>query len=172
MRRSVKTLVRKLLLEHRVTSPPVPVEEIARLLGAHVTYAPFEGDLSGMVYREKSRVVIGVNSLHHSNRQRFTIAHEIGHMLLHPGKEIHIDRTFYVNLRDDLSTKAVDPQEIQANQFAAELLMPENLLLADLAGRVIDFESDESLRKLALRYRVSPQALTLRLTNLGFVVTE
>ncbi len=165
IRRTEATVLR-LLQEQRVHKPPVPVETIARRLGAEVRYSPFEGDISGGVFRDESRVTIGVNSLDHPNRQRFTVAHEIGHMLLHKGKEVHIDRTFRINLRDDASSQAVDPEEIEANRFAAELLMPEAMLVRDLHGQGIDLESEEDLRRLAARYRVSVQALTFRLMNL------
>lgn len=164
--RRIEARVLTLLQEHNVRKPPVPVEVIARGLGAEIRYSPFEGDISGMVYRDKERTVIGVNSLHHPNRQRFTIAHEVGHMLLHKGTEVHVDKTFRVNLRDDLSSQAVDREEIEANSFAAELLMPKHMLLHDLRGREIDFENEEDIRQLASKYRVSPQSLTFRLINL------
>jgi Zn-dependent peptidase ImmA (M78 family) len=167
--RKIEERVHKILQEYKVQRPPVPVEAIARRLGAEIRYSPFEGDISGMVYRDKDRTVIGVNSLHHMNRQRFTIAHEIGHMLLHEGTEVHVDKTFRVNLRDDLSSQAVDREEMEANGFAAELLMPRHMLLEDLKGREIDFENEENIRRLASKYRVSPQAVTFRLMNLGVV---
>jgi Zn-dependent peptidase ImmA (M78 family) len=163
----IETLVRNLLKDHKVSRPPVPVETLATKLGAKVRYSPFDGDISGMVYRDEDRVIIGVNSLHHTNRQRFTIAHEIGHMLLHKGIEVHVDRAYRVNLRNDISSSAVDREEIEANRFAAKLLMPEHMLIADLKGQEIDFEDERKLEKLARRYSVSIQALTFRLTNLG-----
>jgi Zn-dependent peptidase ImmA (M78 family) len=163
----IETLVRNLLKDYKVNKPPVPVETLATRLGAKVRYSPFDGDISGMVYRDEDRVIIGVNSLHHTNRQRFTIAHEIGHMLLHKGIEVHVDRSYRINLRNDISSSAVDREEIEANRFAAKLLMPEDLLIADLKGQEIDFEEERRLEKLARRYRVSIQALTFRLTNLG-----
>jgi Zn-dependent peptidase ImmA (M78 family) len=162
----VETIVRKLLRELEIEKPPIPVEAIARSLGAKIRYSPFEGDISGMVFRDKDQTVIGVNSLHHPNRQRFTIAHEIGHFLLHKGTEIHVDRTFRVNLRNDVSSQAVDPDEIEANRFAAQLLMPEHFLGRDLKGQEIDIEKEDDLKLLASKYRVSLQALTFRLTNL------
>jgi len=163
----IETLVRKLLKDHKVNRPPVPVETLATRLGAKVRYSPFDGDISGMVYRDEDRIIIGVNSLHHTNRQRFTIAHEIGHMLLHKGIEVHVDRAYRVNLRNDMSSSAVDREEIEANRFAAKLLMPEHMLIADLKGQEIDFEDERRLERLARRYSVSIQAFTFRLTNLG-----
>lgn len=153
------------LKNHRVEKPPVPVEEIARALGARVRYSPFEGELAGMLIRGDDQIIIGVNSLHHSNRQRFTIAHECGHLLLHKG-EVHIDRSFRINRRGAVSSLAIDPEEIDANRFAAELLMPYDMLLADLPDRNIDVENEDELKPLARKYQVSLQAMTQRITNM------
>ena len=156
----------QILLKNRIKEPPVPVDRIAESLGAHVRYSPFEGELAGMLVRAKGQVIIGVNSLHHTNRQRFTIAHECGHFLLHKGEEIHIDRTFRINKRNEVSSLAVDPDEIEANRFAAELLMPFDMIMADLRERDIDAENEQDIKQLAQRYQVSLQAMTHRITNL------
>ena len=144
---------------------PTPVESIAELLGASVRYSPFEGELAGVLARGDGMTVIGVNSAHHSNRQRFTIAHECGHLLLHKG-DAYVDKNFWVNRRDDVSSLATDPQEIEANRFAAELLMPYDLVVADLSAHNIDFESEDTIRLLAKRYGVSVQAMTHRISNI------
>ena len=167
--RRAEATARRLIKEYGIEKPPVPVESLAERQGAQISYSPFEGDLSGMVFRDDAKVIIGVNSLHHPNRQRFTIAHELGHMLLHTGQEIHVDRTYRVNLRDDLSSQAVSPEEIEANTFAATLLMPEEMLIEDLRGQEIDFENEDQLRTLAAKYEVSLQAFNLRLINLGLI---
>ena len=59
-----------------------------------------------LVRSDDNEAVIGVNSAHHINRQRFTIAHELGHFCLHKGKDVHIDRSFRVNRRDKRSAQA------------------------------------------------------------------
>lgn len=159
----------QLLKDCHITRPPVRVEMIARQIGASIHYEPFEGDISGMVYRNKDRVIIGVNSLHHPNRQRFTIAHEIGHVLLHKGTEVHVDRSYRVNLRNKVSSQAVDKDEIEANRFAAALLMPEHMLVDDLKGIEIDFESEDDLAELAAKYEVSLKAMAIRLSNIGLI---
>src|SRR3712207_1001226 len=90
----------ELLEEARVYKPPVPVERLARLRGVQVRYEPLEGDLSGMLFREGNRAIIGVNALHPKARQRFTIAHELGHLELHELTGIHLDRRFPARRRD------------------------------------------------------------------------
>lgn len=162
----IRDLVRDLLNKSNIISPPVPVDHIATILGSEIRYSPFDGNLSGMIFRGEDRIVIGVNSIHHPNRQRFTIAHEIGHLWLHKGKEIYIDRSFRVNLRDDVSSQGIDREEMEANRFAAELLMPYDMLMTDLEGQEIDMEDAKDVEILAERYKVSIQAMTFRLTNL------
>ena len=165
--KELRPLATALIKKCDISSPPVPMDVIAKALGATLRFAPFDGELAGMLVRDEDndRVVIGVNSLHHIHRQRFTIAHECGHLRLHQGKQVHIDRTFRVNRRDDTSSQAIDPEEIEANRFAAELLMPLKMVIKDLTERDLDIEDESELKVLADRYRVSLQALTFRITN-------
>src|ERR1700759_201695 len=92
-RKHIRTLVEQLLSSHRIKSASIPVEKIATKLGAEVQLAPASDDLSGFLLRDtqNNRVIIGVNSCHHANRQRFTIAHELGHLLLHGGSNLYLD---------------------------------------------------------------------------------
>lgn len=162
---TVRQEVTRILKKQRIRNPPIPVEEIANALGARVRYSPYEGELAGMLVRGDGQIVIGVNSIHHPNRQRFTIAHECGHLVLHKG-DVHIDRSFRINRRDEVSSQAVDPDEIEANRFAAELLIPYGMITADLVKCYIDVENEAEIRQLAQKYQVSVQAMTHRITNL------
>ncbi|MGH7751081.1 MAG: ImmA/IrrE family metallo-endopeptidase, partial [Candidatus Dormibacteria bacterium] len=65
-------------------SAPINVEYIAQRLNATVRYAKLGADLSGMLIRDGDRTIISVARSHAKVRQRFTIAHELGHLLLHP----------------------------------------------------------------------------------------
>lgn len=161
-----------LLEQAGVLGPPVPVEQLARMCGAMVRYVPFEGEISGMLYHEDGQSIIGVNALHSPTRQRFTIAHELGHLELHQQERFHLDRNFRTLHRDQHSAEASDTNEMEANDFAATLLMPAAWLERELVGRTIDYEQDEELRSLADRYRVSLQAMIFRLVNLGVLPAE
>ena len=174
--RELGLYAKKLIEDCGISTPPVPVDVIAKSLGARLRYAPFDGELAGMLVRDEGAgtVMIGVNSLHHLHRQRFTIAHECGHFVLHKGKRVHIDHAFRVNCRgatrvnprNNLSFRAMDPEEIEANRFAAELLMPFDMIIDDLTARDLDIEDESELKVLADRYQVSVQALTFRITNI------
>src|SRR5216684_8249525 len=115
---------KKILERLKITQPPVPVDKVARHLGAQIRFSPFSGDISGMIYIKDNVPIIGVNSLQHPNRQRFTIAHECGHLVLHRDlitTEVHVDKEFasVVLNRDSRSALGTNDIEIQANGFAA-----------------------------------------------------
>jgi len=152
-----------------VKTPPVPVERIAKQLGVIVQYAPFDEELSGMAFLKEGVAIIGINSNHHPNRQRYTLAHELAHIYLHrPHLEagVHVDQSSVNSLRRDLvSAEGTDPLEREANAFAAELLMPTKLLAGALDDRMLDLD-DDRLLALAKRFKVSLMALQYRLQRI------
>src|SRR5260221_1002978 len=160
-RREIETKVSALLQKNRITKAPIDVEKMAAALGVAVRRTPTDDDISGFLLRQPDgQAIIGVNTLHHPNRQRFTIAHEIGHFLLHEHGELHVDRAV-VKLRDRASSKGEVPEEVEANGFAAELLMPGAILRDDLARSTFtDLSDDRRMQQLAKRYQVSVQAMT------------
>ncbi|MGA2704149.1 MAG: ImmA/IrrE family metallo-endopeptidase [Isosphaeraceae bacterium] len=161
---------RQLLVRLGIQSAPTPVEKIAKALGAQVRFSPFDSELSGMVYIKDGVPIIGVNSLHHPNRQRFTIAHELGHLELHRQmitSNVHVDKNFPALMRDPKSATGTEQIEIEANQFAAELLMPIALIEQALAGKQFDIDDDGPIEELAKKFRVSKQALEYRIRNRG-----
>jgi len=148
----------------KVNQAPVPILAIAKMMGVTVKVGPLPDDLSGFLLHEDGETVLGVNSLHPKRRQRFTIAHELGHFALHP-KSNFVDHTV-LYLRNATSSQATDVKEMEANQFAAELLMPTKFIKATLRDESVDLEDDEKIEALADRFQVSTQALTYRLLNL------
>ncbi len=164
---------RQILTEMPVRSAPVPVERIVKVRGIVLQYAPLGDDLSGMAFIKDGVRIIGVNALHHPNRQRFTIAHELAHHELHPeelSKAVHVDKSFRVMMRDDVAAQGIDQFEIEANAFAAELLMPHDFLKEVVDAEGLDLDDDERLEALARKFRVSTSALRYRLGGLGRVL--
>lgn len=171
-RKHIRSLIGQLLEAHGIEVAPVPVEVIAPALGIRVQYEPAEDELSGFLLRDLShqKAIIGVNDRHAKNRQRFTIAHELGHYLLHKQETLHVDRRFQIQLRDNNSSKGESEEEKEANLFAAELLMPMHFIHKDLeAIEALDLEDDSLIFGLAQKYEVSTQAMTFRLAYLGYV---
>ncbi|MDO8308937.1 MAG: ImmA/IrrE family metallo-endopeptidase [Actinomycetota bacterium] len=166
--RSAEEAAEELLAKHGFEALPVDVEQLVQLEGAQLVRENLDRSISGMLIREESVVLLAVNSGNHPRRQRFTIAHELGHLLLHPGRQHTVDSTVRVNFRDDVSSRATDSEEIEANAFAAALLMPAVQVRASLQrfqsatgnpGRVVS--------ELAEQFGVSAEAMGYRLINLG-----
>lgn len=159
----------QLLKDAGINELPIPVEELAIGLGADITYEAYDGEVSGMlVRRDDGAAVIGVNSTHAITRQRFSVAHEIAHLVMHPGKPMFIDRFVRVNWRDGSSNR----DEIEANAFAAELLMPRDLVAREINKAIAKHQmvTPQNLaRQLAKVFQVSPEAMSYRLENLGVV---
>jgi Zn-dependent peptidase ImmA (M78 family) len=107
--------------------------------------------------------------MHAPTRRRFTIAHELGHFLLHRNEELHVDERFPIGFRSELSSKALDAAEIEANQFAAELLMPSTLLIDHVRSLSSIGDAETAVSQLAHLYEVSEQAMTIRLSALGLL---
>ena len=162
-----KELATGLLQTLNIRSAPVPVDKIAKALGVQLKFSPLDDELSGMIFIKDGTPIIGVNALHHSNRQRFTIAHEIGHLVMHRNileNEVHVDKQFKILMRDGLAATGTDIIEIQANQFAAELLLP-SFLLDTLLSREFDIDDEGPLDSLAKKFKVSKQMLEYRIRS-------
>ena len=162
--REIRALAWHCLNQIGCVAPKVPVDAVAKRLGATVLSSPYDGDdLAGMLIFRGGKPVIAVNSNNHQNRQRFTIAHECGHLLLGHSEGAHVDESFAIN-RNEKSSDGTDCKEVEANQFAAELLMPLRFLLRDLDE--IDFEDDDSIKLLADAYGVSVAAMSFRIAKI------
>ncbi len=174
-RKMIRERALELLERFGVEQAPVPVDDLARRLGAKVVKQDAPDELSGFVLREPTKgvAIIGVNARHHPNRRRFTVGHELGHFLLHEGERLHIDRQwtgYQVKLRSEQSSAGTNVDEVEANLFAAELLMPISFLNTDLAKFArLTLTTEEKIERLANKYEVSQQALTVRLTSLGYI---
>jgi Zn-dependent peptidase ImmA (M78 family) len=159
-----------LLAEAERSSLPIDVETIARTAGATLAFEPFDGDVSGFLVRNEGQTVIGVNSAHPQTRQRFTIAHESGHLKLHEGHLI-VDKLVRVNMRRAASLPT-DKEEVSANKFAAQLLMPSEQLRREFKRALPKrgpVSADVLVAQLAKTFAVSPQAMTYRLKELNLL---
>ncbi len=176
MARSTKAAqeARRVLEEAGIDTPPVDPELVAKHLGVQVKFEPLN-EISGLTFHGDKGNRIIVNDSHPPNRRRFTLAHEIGHFLLHQGRQLVVDSSVRVSRRDDLSSLATDSQEIEANTFAANLLMPRNFVLDALREILSDdenIEAETAIGMLGQRFGVSREAMQYRLVNLGVLNVE
>lgn len=147
----------ELLAAAGVEGPPVNVARIAQLCGVRVVAKPLADALSGAILELDDGPVIAVNEGQAVGRQRFTIAHELGHHLLRHHDRFHVDLSAHAEAGEPPGYNWL--HERQANEFAAELLMPAAMVRREVAEA-------KSPRALARRFRVSPMAMSYRLVNL------
>lgn len=151
---------------------PVPVQEIIEKLGIKVSFAASDKYSGVLIRKSDDTILMGLNSLESFNRQRFTMAHELGHYFLGHNKPVFVDDKVTVNHREnDLAKKHYDPKEADANAFAASLLMPEEFIEKDFEQitKGINVFLDEHLMRLAEKYEVSKEAMKIRLLRLGLI---
>lgn len=143
---------------------PIDVRHIVQGLGITIKSGNLGEETSGLIYREKGSTVVGLNSTQSHQRQRFTLAHECGHFLLHREKDLWVDSQMMFRS----SAQPKDHRELDANEFAAELLMPREMIMAEQ----LDVESQpvpQIIDRLAKKYDVSIPAMTIRLVNLNLL---
>ena len=139
---------------------PVDPARIATELGVDVFEAQLDPSVSGaIVKKEGSDPTILVNRADHPNRQRFSTAHELGHYVRRQADPFEYE---YIDYRGELASQGADPEEIFANAFAAALLMPKS----DVKRLV---KSGASPVDMAFHFKVSQDAMTYRLKNLGLL---
>jgi len=165
----ISLLVKNLLKKNKLTSIPIDIEKIANSLGVQIKLSKLEDNISGFLYLKNENPVIFVNNIHPVPRQRFTIAHELGHLILNHNGDLFVDKE-HVLYRDSRSKEGSLKLEREANRFAAELLMPEEMIIDEIVENEIDLDDPKKLNDLAKKFKVSTQALTIRLNNLGWTL--
>ncbi len=148
---------------------PVPVDAIAQSAGYRVLRKKQDGGPLGFLARSATgENVIGLNGACGRARQRFALAHLLGHGELH-SYELVVDRE--IRVRESGPGLADAKAEHQATRFAVELLMPAGPVL-DRAGAGLDGRPDreELVKHLAAQFDVSYEAMAFRLVDLAVIV--
>ncbi|UNK22953.1 ImmA/IrrE family metallo-endopeptidase [Yersinia intermedia] len=139
---------------------PIAVGSIAKELGITVKRSTLAAGISGEIKEDDGNVVIRVNRHDVKERQRFTLAHEIAHFLLHRDR-------IGDGITDDIlyRSKLSDFMEVQANRLAADILMPGHLIQQKLKEltRSSELREEEKYEKLADAAEVSTTAIKIRL---------
>ena len=152
----------------KLVKPPVKLTNIMSSLSIKFEEKDYEGQLSGAAIFNGNDMIVTVSSKEPESRKRFTIAHEIGHLLLHADQALNVDIK-PISLNRDVNSKTGESwREIEANYFAASLLMPKEDVKAHFQ-KWSELEEDERLNRLAKRYEVSMQAMSVRLNTLGLI---
>lgn len=147
------------------------IEDLAASLNIQITRKVFDENISGLLLIQGDGAIISCHAHEDTKRQRFTIAHEIGHFILHAKNQpLFVDKLQKVMYRNNASTTGEILVEREANAFAAALLMPSELLDEAIKHKP-DNERDD-VKYLSNLFKVSEQAMSFRLSNLGYYLSS
>jgi len=149
-----RTVARSVLKRRRITAPPIDVNGLiaAEAPGYRIIYEErWPDNMSGLTNRTEK--TIRINQKHSSLRQRFSLAHELGHICLDH------DTILPQRIVEETLSKEL---EKEADEFASELLMPINMFKKA-------FGSTPNLDALAQLFQVSTSAISVRLLKLHLI---
>lgn len=148
------------IIEQHQQDMPVRISQIAKAVGVPVLAATLPAGISGEIRPDPqgdNQLVIRVNRHDPETRQRFTVAHEVAHFLLHRDQIGN-------GIQDDVlyRSKLSDAREAEANRLAALILMPRNLV-KEVMQEARDLGVEDTLAYVAKRLKVSEAAAKIRL---------
>lgn len=178
--RSINSKTKALLKQHGKYEIAIDVFALVEDMGIELIFEPLPDGTSGLISIDENNTKIVVNENHHPNRQRFTAAHEIGHYELHRNlRSMFLDGSFSKGIseknsnnkktfhRDGKSHTGDNEVEVEANRYAAALIMPEELVFQEIKMLSIDLADEFDVKRLAQKFKVSEQAMTHRVGSLG-----
>lgn len=157
---SVNDVLKKAKEAGLYTGNALNIEDLISTFGdIEIHYEVMDAAKSGSLSHKDGKWIMCVNRNHNKKRQRFTMAHELGHYMLHKGKNLEfVDTTFFRSAQ-------MDSIEYNANEFASRLLMPENSL-----RKLIDIDKIKNIGTLAEKFNVSSAAMKYRVISLGYKI--
>lgn len=165
-RQEIERRAKDILRDHGLLQLPVDPLKVAHALKIRVHNAKFsEEDKSGAITKRDGNIAIYLNYDDAPARKRFTIAHEIGHLVLHMQAA---DDYEIVDTEDNFRSNTISNDEWtnerrmewEANAFAAALLMDEELVRNE-------WEQIKDIGMLAWKFQVSEGAMAIRLSSLN-----
>lgn len=139
---------------------PVKLGALASSLGIKVLLSTLSPGISGQIGVNDGKFIIKINRHEARHRQRFTLAHEIAHFLLHKDRIRESDGEW----RENILLRSGQPAQVeyQANRLASDLIIPPNILIEILDKRE-GTVTDDTIRELSGKFGVSTAAMEVRL---------
>ncbi|MEU6576540.1 XRE family transcriptional regulator [Streptomyces sp. NPDC046805] len=138
------------------------LQAMERAFGVDVAKIGLPDGIDGAAWQVDGFRLIMIARTGVPTRQRFTLAHELGHILARDAQDLLTETHLAPGHQKDLT-------EVRANVFAANLLMPRSEIIAAVQGGDL---TDEQLTSLVVRFQVSPSALAARMVQLGVINPE
>lgn len=166
--KKIELITLKILKDLEIENPPVKIKKVAERIGIKVKMDDFGDGISGFLAFKNGNGLIGINPSEPIVRQRFTVAHELGHYHLHCGAV----ESFFVSkihFRDEKSSTGEIKKEREANAFAASILMPITMLQRAIDMLPSSYSEEQVIKSLAKIFEVSTIAMSIRLSRVGLM---
>lgn len=148
---------------------PIDIEGIIANLNIQLFQDVIDNSISGaaIIKGGERKIVINTVLNKSKERRRFTMGHELGHIMLHADNKLNVDQEVLQQMyfRDDHSSQGVDPKEVEANYFSACILMPRSAVFEQLKN--YHYIDESVVADLAKIFAVSPLSMSIRLGKLG-----
>lgn len=153
-----REMAKKILQKHKIEEVPTDLKVICESLGLEYVELDDPDELDGAVLVLNGTRVAMINKAKPFVRARFTLAHELGHILLNHDKRDFYDPEATRELGEDAPENVKPAKEREADAFASELLIPMEQLKK--------YQSElKNLDKLAGIFQVSKPAMSIAITN-------
>ena len=136
------------------------LEEIANALGIIIKYEEIKGSEGRILIKGNTGIITLNSTISHQGKKNFVVAHEVGHFILHK----NITPLFSDTVKTLSEWHKKGKQEQQANEFASELLMPEDLYRNKVKDRKL---SIQLIEEVSSYFNVSLIAAFLKYVTLG-----
>jgi len=151
----------KLISEYAITLPDeIPIEDIIIGQGAFFEEKPMSGADGRIIFSKKNAIIVINSRIKDKNRRRFAIAHELGHFELHK----NLERFYACDEKSFMDFHQKGSQEAEANNFAAELLMPTKIFQSLLKKEPF---SIQSIIELSCIFTTSITSTAIKYTQYG-----
>ncbi|MFB6340550.1 ImmA/IrrE family metallo-endopeptidase [Saccharicrinis sp. FJH62] len=143
----------------------ITLEMLIYGLGGTIIYKDLSNCDGRIIFGKRNHIIEINNSIQLESKINFTLAHELGHLLMHKGAKIHEDTEKTTTWFNSIEKQAKEGiLEFEANQFASELLMPTELFIEKQKGKKF---SPDLLRELADYFKSSITATTFKYFEYG-----
>lgn len=154
-----RDMARKLLKDSGIKKPPVDLKVILHSKGyEYLEIDSFLNDIDAIFLNKDGRIYAAVNARHHVHRQRFSLAHEFGHILLRHDVTYHMSDASLDNPPTEKPHPVRSPFEAEANTFAGELLVPLDMLK-------MEFKKTRDVHELSNIFVVSKEVIGIAISN-------
>jgi len=166
MKNNPRKLALEILTNFGIDDPrDVTIEDVIYALNIPLKYSKLTNCDGRIIHGEGKSLIVINDSIDFETRRNFTLAHELGHYLMHRNDLIqHVDDSASLAWFDTKNKTKISQQEIEANTFAAEILLPTHLFIEEVYKQPFD---PNLIRSISDKYNVSRSSIIYRFVEMG-----